>query len=119
MTAMTRWQNSARSAVSALATTDGRWALVSTSLTAMIAGTIAFLAVGTMPPMKAHLGTAQTTFLPYQLFQKLAHSGNGTYASVAPFGPSAQQKVQVPVVTDDITDDTAQNKTPGVETRTI
>ena len=33
----------------ALATTDGRWALVSTSLTALVAGAIAWMAVGMMP----------------------------------------------------------------------
>ncbi len=61
---MGEWQKSARGAASALTTTDGRWALVSTSLTALIAGTIAWLAVGTMPPMKAHsIATTQTTFL--------------------------------------------------------
>ena len=32
-----------------LATTDGRWALVSTSLTALVAGAIAWMAVGMMP----------------------------------------------------------------------
>ncbi len=48
------WQNSARAAASALSSPEGRWALLSTSLTAMIAGSIAWLAVGTMPPLKAH-----------------------------------------------------------------
>src|ERR1700733_177838 len=32
-----------------LSTTDGRWALVSTSMTALVAGAIAWMAVGMMP----------------------------------------------------------------------
>ena len=65
--------NSARAAASALSSTDGRWALLSTSLTAMIAGSIAWLAVGTMPPINAQgFGVGhETTFLPYELFQRL------------------------------------------------
>jgi murein DD-endopeptidase MepM/ murein hydrolase activator NlpD len=112
---MGEWQKSARGAVSAMSTTDGRWALVSTSLTALIAGTIAWLAVGTMPPMKPHgFAGTQTTFLPYQLFQKLTHS-SGNYASIAPFGsPSAKPTAPLAQPEED-TDDA----TSGIETRTI
>ena len=36
-------------ASAALATTDGRWALVSTSMTALVAGAIAWMAMGVVP----------------------------------------------------------------------
>ncbi len=113
---MGEWQKSARGAVSALTTTDGRWALVSTSLTALIAGTVAWLAVGTMPPMKPHgFAGTQTTFLPYQLFQKLTHS-SASYASIAPFG-SSNAKPTAPVTQPQ--EDTDEDSTAGIETRTI
>lgn len=60
----------------AVATSDGRWALLSTSITALVAGTIAWLAVGAMPPIGAHAREANTTYLPYALFSQLAHVGN-------------------------------------------
>src|ERR1043166_7831182 len=37
---VTGWQRSARAAATALSTTDGRWAFVSTSVTALVAGAI-------------------------------------------------------------------------------
>ena len=45
----------------ALATTDGRLAMVSTGVTALVAGAIAWLAVGTLP-MTAP--TVSTTHIP-------------------------------------------------------
>jgi len=54
-------------------TTDGRWALVSTSLTAVIAGSIAWLAVGTMARELAAVRDGRN-FLPYRLFQQLTQS---------------------------------------------
>ena len=40
-----------RSASAALSTTDGRWAMVSTSITALVAGSMAWLAASAMPPL--------------------------------------------------------------------
>ena len=60
----------------AVTTTDGRWALLSTSITALVAGTIAWLAIGAMPPIGARTSEANTTYLPYALFSQLAHAGN-------------------------------------------
>ena len=98
----------------ALSTTDGRWALVSTSLTALIAGTIAWLAVGTTPPLQVSQSTGtHTTFLPYQLFQRLTGS-QGTFASIASL-PQASRPV-APVVQPDTGDD---DQTPDAETRTL
>ncbi|HEX4861284.1 MAG TPA: M23 family metallopeptidase [Rhizomicrobium sp.] len=114
---MGEWRKSA--AATALATTDGRWALVSTSLTAMIAGSIAWLAVGTMPPMKPHglAAHSQTTFLPYQLFQRLTHS-DGNYASIAPFTPPKPASPLDQVQQGDQTLDSG-DATSGIDTRTV
>jgi murein DD-endopeptidase MepM/ murein hydrolase activator NlpD len=88
---VTSWQRSARAAVEALSTTDGRWALVSTSVTALVAGSIAWLAAGTMPPGTQQMGgRADRSLMPYQLFMRLAshaHSAGGyTYAAFGPTG---------------------------------
>src|SRR6202012_2305360 len=82
------WRESARSAATTLSSTDGRWALLTTSLTGVIAGSIAWLAVGTMPPMHARgFGTSrENALLPYSLFQKLAQSAHDS--SLNPFHAS-------------------------------
>ncbi|MBV9330680.1 MAG: M23 family metallopeptidase [Alphaproteobacteria bacterium] len=81
------WQRSRSGRFSrAVSSTDGRWAVVSTSLTAIVAGTVAWLAIGTVPPsgsMDAGIAP-QRTLLPYQLFQQLAHASRDSYASLGP-----------------------------------
>ena len=122
------WQNSAREAASALSSQEGRWALLSTSLTAMIAGSIAWMAVGTMPPLKAHsFGVGhERTFLPYDLFQRLVQSGGSTAnASMTPFGSSQTQPQTTPqpgslddsLASEEAGDNGTQNS--GIESRTI
>jgi murein DD-endopeptidase MepM/ murein hydrolase activator NlpD len=116
------WQRAARSAASALSTTDGRWALVSTSLTAMIAGTIAWLAIGTMPPNAVGFGTShERTLLPYDLFLKLTRSGGSSDASFSPI-PQAKRQQQPGDLDNSLAQQQAgddENATPGIETRTI
>lgn len=123
------WQKSARNAAAALSSQEGRWALLTTSLTALIAGSIAWLAVGTVPPGNTRdFGTSQNrTLVPYQLFQKLAQSnGNASLASLNPFG-SVVTRSHSPVSTGTKLDDALaaqeagdyEDKSPGVETRTI
>jgi murein DD-endopeptidase MepM/ murein hydrolase activator NlpD len=57
-----------------LATTDGRWAMVQASMLAMVAGAIAWMAVGTLPV--GHPMTAPgRSSLPYALFMKLIRAG--------------------------------------------
>src|ERR1700743_2879816 len=91
MSAASDWRTSAQSATAALSSTDGRWALLTTSLTGLIAGSIAWIALGTMPPLHARgFGTGHpTTLLPYQLFQKLAASNE---ASIGSFATQVAQK---------------------------
>lgn len=81
-----------------VAATDMRWALVSTSLTAVVAGAIAWMAVGTMPITRPMVSPGRSS-LPYALFTKLIRA-------------SEPQSAQ------DSNADNA-NPNPGVETRTV
>jgi murein DD-endopeptidase MepM/ murein hydrolase activator NlpD len=81
-----------RSAASALSSTDGRWALVSTSVTALIAGSVAWLAMGTALPTTPHGNQASRSLIPYELFQRLSagsHTQPLVYASLSPLGSIA------------------------------
>ena len=57
-----------------LASTDGRWALVSTTLTASIAGTVAWLALSAAPPSNAQAFAPrrEQAALPYELLVRLS-----------------------------------------------
>src|SRR5882757_6646724 len=81
-----------------LATTDGRWALVSTSLTALVAGALAWMAVGMMPVSRPMVSPGRSS-LPYALFMKLIRASE-------PAGQTADNS------------DNA-NPNPGVENRTV
>ena len=82
----------------ALATTDGRWALVSTSLTALVAGALAWMAVGMMPVSRPMVSPGRSS-LPYALFMKLIRASE-------------------PVNQASDNSDNA-NPNPGVESRTV
>ncbi len=84
------WRRSTSAAASVLSSTDGRWALVSTSVTALIAGSVAWLAAGIVPPATARtLDQAQDrSLLPYQLFLRLASHTDSARANYAAFGPT-------------------------------
>lgn len=84
-------------ASAALATTDGRWALVSTSMTALVAGAIAWMAMGMMPVDRPMVAPGRS-FLPYALFMKLIRASE-------------------PQIANDNADNA--NPNPGVESRTV
>ena len=84
-------------ASTALATTDGRWALVSTTMTALVAGAIAWMAMGTMPVDRPMVAPGRSS-LPYALFMKLIRASE-------------------PQITNDNADNA--NPNPGVESRTV
>ncbi|HMH64246.1 MAG TPA: M23 family metallopeptidase [Rhizomicrobium sp.] len=84
-------------ASAALATTDGRWALVSTSLTALVAGALAWMAVGMMTVSRPMVSPGRSS-LPYALFMKLIRASE-------------------PANTNDNADNA--NPNPGVENRTV
>jgi murein DD-endopeptidase MepM/ murein hydrolase activator NlpD len=128
---LTEWRRTTKGAASALATTDGRWAIVSTSVTALVAGAIAWLAMGTMPPVSSHgFGTqADRSLMPYQLFLRLASQGkpaNADYASFAPVGGiTTNSPAQSAPLTDPLDNSLAvdengdDNPSPGVDAHTI
>jgi murein DD-endopeptidase MepM/ murein hydrolase activator NlpD len=90
-------RRSLNGAGAALATTDGRWAVVSTSMTALVAGAIAWMAVGMMPVTRPMVAPGRSS-LPYALFMKLIRASE-------------------PQSTNDNADNA--NPNPGVENRTV
>src|SRR6266481_5137735 len=87
-------RRSLRAASAALSTTDGRWAVVSTSITGLVAGSMAWLAVGAMPPLHVKAQEASTTFLPYRLFTQLVQAG-GNLVSGSPAHQAAPPPAQL------------------------
>jgi len=91
----------------------------------VIAGSIAWLALGTMPPANARgFETANHEFLPYRLFQELVQSGGGVlYATLGTQGTDRAQTNGT--ASADLSDALAAeeagnaNPNPGVETHTI
>jgi murein DD-endopeptidase MepM/ murein hydrolase activator NlpD len=90
--------NRPRHADGSLAATDMRWALVSTSLTTIVAGALAWMAVGTLPITRPMVSPGRSS-LPYALFTKLIRASE-------------------PQTTQDNNADNA-NPNPGVESRTV
>src|SRR5215469_771974 len=124
------WRRSAQNAASALGSTDGRWAVVSTSVTALIAGSIAWLAAGTMPPATSHGFEAgrNPSLLPYELFMRLSSREKAAQASYASFGPILPVKTSHPsslsmsldnATSDELTGDSSDDVNRGVDTHTI
>ncbi len=112
-------RRSLRTASAALSTTDGRWAVVSTSITGLVAGSMAWLAAGAMPPLHIKAQEASATFLPYRLFTQLVQAGNnlisGSGAHPAAVAPPAQLDH---ALADEEAGDNG-NTTPGIESRTL
>jgi len=93
-----RFATARRRADGNFAATDMRWAAVSTGLTAMVAGAIAWMAVGTLPVARPMVSPGRSA-LPYALFAKLIRASEPQNA------PDANA-------------DNA-NPNPGVESRTV
>ena len=84
-----------------LATTDGRWAVVSSSLTVLVAGAVAFMAMGTLPDVTAV--RPNRTALPYELFLKLVRAGGAKQlAAIAPQFAPPDQDQQVNTMISDV-----------------
>ena len=119
----------AANAATALSSTDGRWALVSTSVTALIAGSIAWLAAGTMPPAVSHGFEAgrNPSLLPYELFMRLSSRERAAQANIDSFGPIMPVKSHPSSLSlsldnassDELTGDNPDEANRGVDTRTI
>ncbi|MEI9993551.1 MAG: peptidoglycan DD-metalloendopeptidase family protein [Rhizomicrobium sp.] len=118
--AATRLRRSLDTAAAALSTTDGRWAVVSTTITGLVAGSMAWLAASAMPPLHTKTQDASTTFLPYRLFTQLVQAGSNLMG-----GHSDATRAAVPppaqldhALADEEAGDNG-NATPGIETRTL
>jgi len=105
------WRLSARKAAVALSTPDGRWAVVSTSLTAIIFGSVAWLALGTMAPTNSR-GFETANFLPYRLFQQMTQSIGGSSNAGKTVTPAAS-------LDNTLANERAANAAPEVETHTV
>jgi murein DD-endopeptidase MepM/ murein hydrolase activator NlpD len=93
----------------ALATTDGRWALVSTSLSLLVAGSVTWMAMGTLPVSAPLVGAPSRTPVAYELFMKLVRAGGADqFAAYLPARTSAPTG-----------DEDQANANPGEETRTV
>jgi murein DD-endopeptidase MepM/ murein hydrolase activator NlpD len=105
-----------------LASADARWAFVSTSLMTLIVGSIAWLAIQTMPPSDSRgFATARGEFVPYRLFQELRQGGNSLFASLGTSNPRtdrANSQVAQPAIAFPPPGKPA-DANPGVENRTI
>jgi murein DD-endopeptidase MepM/ murein hydrolase activator NlpD len=119
------WRDAGQRGRSALASTDARWALVSTSLTALIAGSIAWLAIGTMAPANSRGFETTNQFEPYRLFQQLTQStGNALYAALGT-PPTAHSNASTPTngqLNSALAAEQAgenSNPNPGIETHTV
>jgi len=122
------WRRSAQNAASALNSTDGRWAVVSSSVTALIAGSVAWLAAGTMPPLTSHGFEAgrNPSLLPYELFMRLSAKAQQTaYASFGPTVPFNGRAAGSPMASLDnaLAEETAGDESAdankGIDTRTL
>jgi murein DD-endopeptidase MepM/ murein hydrolase activator NlpD len=107
-------------ASAALSTTDGRWALVSTTITGLVAGSMAWLAASAMPPLHTRTQEASTTFLPYRLFSQLAQAGSNLIGS---HNNAVRQAAPPPAQLDRALSDEESgdngDSTPGIQTRTM
>jgi murein DD-endopeptidase MepM/ murein hydrolase activator NlpD len=102
----TSFRNGTQRLGAKLASTDGRWALVSSSVTVLVAGAVAWMAMGTLPVTTQSAAPTHAS-LPYELFLKLVHSGGADQlASIAP-------QFRAPVEQEYV------NPNPGIETRTV
>jgi murein DD-endopeptidase MepM/ murein hydrolase activator NlpD len=122
-----------RTAAFAFSSPDARWALVSTSVTVLIAGSVGWLAMGTALPTAPNTARSSQSLIPYELFQRLAagsHGQTAAYASLAPLGsivPKPAAQVAAPAwplddalnaegfQSDDVTGDTSDSRTITME----
>lgn len=90
------WQGAGNAGTHPVYAGQNRWTMVSSSISALIVGSVAWLAVSTMPPVTGGtVESASRSFLPYRLFQELTESGsNALLASMTPL-PGANQPAAI------------------------
>ncbi|HEY1961561.1 MAG TPA: M23 family metallopeptidase [Rhizomicrobium sp.] len=120
------WRKSARAAEQVLSNGDTRWALVSTSVTALIAGSVAWLAAGLAPESHPY-GAHDRTLMPYELFMKLAARtplGKLNFSGLTPSGSMAESTPTLGVAPASLDQQLAderggRDENSGLDTRTI
>ncbi|MGH6887765.1 MAG: M23 family metallopeptidase [Rhizomicrobium sp.] len=99
------WRRPARSAARTLSSPDGRWALVSTSITAVLAASIAWLAAGTAIPLHGSETSPSRFLMPYELFQRLVaqthDSDDALIFPLASIAPSPAERTRPGETLDD------------------
>jgi murein DD-endopeptidase MepM/ murein hydrolase activator NlpD len=121
------WRRSTSVAGQALSSSDGRWALVSTSVTALIAGSVAWLATGLMPDGHGYNPARDRALMPYQLFLKLAahaNLGKFSYGGLGPNGSLVESNATLGTAPASLDNDLADERggkddNSGTDTRTI
>jgi murein DD-endopeptidase MepM/ murein hydrolase activator NlpD len=118
------WRRSTDAAAQILSSPDGRWALVSTSVTALIAGSVAWLAAGLSPGPSGYSIARDRALMPYQLFLKLAGRSNGSlnYAGLGPSGSVVESNATLGVAPESLDRELADEragKGSETDTRTI
>ena len=89
---LSRWCNSVVAGFrGSLKSEDARWALVSASVTALIAGTVAWLGVSTLPQTANYVDQSRTarSLIPYPVFMHMASMADIKSTAFASFGPSS------------------------------
>lgn len=125
--ALDKWRQPARSAARTLSSPDGRWALVSTSITAVLAASIAWLAAGTAIPSRSYTTSPSRFLMPYQLFQRLVaqthDSDDALISPLASIAPSSATRIRPRETLDDALASEAEQEeasaAPGADTHDI
>jgi murein DD-endopeptidase MepM/ murein hydrolase activator NlpD len=113
-------RRTASSAALMFSTTDSRWAVVSTSVTALIAGSIAWLAAATMPPSSMHYGVRRSqALMPYELFMRLAAQNRDTGADYTSLGAANGHGRAATQQGSHATDQNSDNSAESEEQRTV
>ena len=118
------WRRSADAASQVLSSPDGRWALVSTSVTALIAGSVAWLAAGLTPGPQGYSIARDRMLMPYQLFLKLAGRGDSqfNYGGLGPSGSVVESNATLGVAPTSLDRELADERAGNgseTDTRTI
>ena len=127
---LAQWRRTAGAVAQTLLSTDGRWALVSTSVTALVAGSVAWLAATTMPPGSSQSFIAGRThsLIPYELYLRLAGQDGGVkYAALGPGNDFSAARNAVGATHPSVDADNAltaeqindDNDNAGIDTHTI
>lgn len=88
------WHPPASEAVTATSALNMRWAFVTTSLAALIVGSMAFLAMQSAMPTNARgFERPHQGLMPYHLFQNLTQSGSALFASLGHRNLTVKQAV--------------------------